>query len=698
MKPARWAALAGSVGLAVSFAAAVTSSATASAKPLPPRVTLSGSIAPAQARSHPDGTVAASSSFGFDLVLSLRNAAGAQAFVKAVSNPGSAQFHHYLSDAQWSSRFGPTKAEVSKAEAWLRSAGFSVTSVPKDRLYVAAQGTANGVEHAFGVQLGYYKVNGKRVRLAKGNLSIPSSLAGTISGVAGVNEDVATTGLSQAATQAATHATARATATQEPGPPAGFANPEPCSNYWGQKTDTADSTSLYAPYKGPLPYDICGYKPAQMRAAYGLAGSVAKGNDGSGVTIAVVDAYDSPTLLSDAQEYFTLNDPSHPLQTSQFFNVEPSNINNVALCGGNGWYPEQALDVESEHTMAPGANIEFVGAQNCLDTGLLSALQTAVTSGASVVSDSWGDTLGDLLTDAATKTAFDNTFMMADSTGVSVLFSSGDDGDNFADFGLDAPNYPASSPYITAVGGTTLEIGAGNKVQGDYGWSTAKQLMCGPVTAKNCGSATTPEGSLAFQAGGGGGTSYYYAEPYYQDGVVPSDLALRNEAITGGPARVEPDISMDADAQSGLLIGLTQQFPNGTYYAQFKEGGTSLASPLLAGVIADADQAAGGPLGFLNPVLYNSYTKTPAAFNDIVPPASPLSTAVIRVDYANTQDASDGYLVSVRAITYEGPETYCDGTGNCATRDVTLTTAKGYDSLTGLGTIGSNFISAMKKF
>jgi subtilase family serine protease len=696
MKPARWAALAGSVGLAVSFAAAVTPSASASAKPLPARISLRGSMAPAVARSHPDGAVSASSSFGFDLVLSLRNTAGAQAFVKAVSEPGSAQFHHYLSDAQWSARFGPTRAEVAKAESWLRSAGFSVTSVPRDRLYVAAQGTAKGVEHAFGVQLGYYKVNGKRVRLATGNLSIPSSMAGTVTGVMGVNEEVATTDLSQVS-----HAPAHVTAspTQEPGPPAGFANPEPCSAYWGQKTDTADSTQLYAPYKGPLPYDICGYKSAQLRGAYGLAGSVAKGDDGSGVTMAIVDAYDSPTLLSDAQEYFTLNDPSHPLQSSQFTNVEPAKVTNVSLCGGSGWYPEQALDVESSHSMAPGANVEFVGAESCLNTDLLNALQTAVTSGASVVSDSWGDDVGDLLDDAATKTVYDNTFMMADSTGVSVLFSSGDDGDNFADFGLDAANYPPSSPYITAVGGTTLEVGAHNTALAQYGWSTGKQLLCGPVTAKNCGSATTPEGSLAFQSGGGGGTSYYYTQPYYQAGIVPSALALRNEAVNGPvPYRVEPDISMDADAQSGFLIGFTQAFPNGTYYAQFKEGGTSLASPLLAGVIADADQAAGSSLGFLNPELYSSYTKSSWAFNDIVPQASPLSTAVIRVDYANTQDASDGYLVSMRTITYAGPETYCDGTGNCATRNVTLTTGKGYDSLTGLGSIGSKFIAAMKKF
>src|SRR5208282_1231253 len=156
---------------------------------------------------------------------------------------------------------------------------------------------------------------------------------------------------------------------------------------------------------------------------------------------------------------------------------------------------------------------------------------------------------------------------------------------------------------------------------------------------------------------------YYYTQPYYQAPVVPAALALRNQALFGPvPLRVEPDISMDADAQTGMLIGLTQTFPDGVYYDQFKEGGTSLASPLLAGVVADADQAAGVSLGFLNPTLYKAYSEYPTTFNDIVPPASPLSAAVIRVDYANTVDNSKGYVVSLRVIDYQGPETYCDGT------------------------------------
>ena len=680
MKAARWWALIGSTGLTVSLMAAMAVPAIASPAAPASRTPLHGSLTPTQARSHPAGSVAAASPVSFDLVLSLQNASGAQAFLRAVSSPGSATFHHYLTDAQWASQFGPTQAEVAVAESWLHQEGFTVGSVPQDRLYVPASGSAKSVQQAFGTTFGYYMVSGHKVRLAKSTLTIPSSLAGVVSNVVGVNQNVMAT-------------------SQEPAPPAGFRNPQPCSAYWGQKIDTKDSAKLYAPYTAPLPYDICGYKPAQLRGAYNLAGSVASGNDGSGVGIAIVDAYDSPTLLSDAQTYSRLNDPTHPLNSDQFNNLPPATVDDEAECAASGWFDEQALDVEASHSMAPGANITYVGAQDCLDASLLAAVNTAITSGASVVTDSWGDPVGDLLEDLGTKTAFDNTFLLAGATGVSVLFSSGDDGDNFADFGLTSPDYPASSPFITAVGGTTLEVNKSNGRQAEYGWSTAKQVLCSPPKKTNCGSATTPTGTLAWQAGGGGGTSYTYTQPYYQAGIVPSALALRNEALFGPvPLRVVPDISMDADAQSGMLIGLTQTFPNGVYYDQFKEGGTSLASPLLAGVIADAVQAAGGPLGFLNPVIYKAYAQTPAAFNDTLPPAQPHSAAVIRVDYGNTVDASDGYIVSLRTINYAGPETYCDATGNCATRLVTLTTAPGFDSLTGLGSIGSKFIPTISKF
>jgi subtilase family serine protease len=685
-----WAALA-SVGLAVS--AATVASGTPASASTSGRAALSGSFTPASERSKPAGHVAAGSLVSFDLSLTLRDAAGAQAIVTAVSTPGSAQYRQYLTDAQWIARYAPTQASVAAAETWLRSQGFKVGKVPADRLFIPAQGSAAQVASAFGTTLGEYIVKGQHVRLASTPLSVPASISGVVAGVVGVNEEVATNTLSdQLASVPSTSATA------EPPPPAAFQNPQPCSTAFNARPDTADNGALYTPYTAPLNYDICGYKPQQLESAYGLAGSIAAGNNGKGVKLAIVDAYDSPTLLKDAQQYFNTNDPSIPLTKSQFTNIKPASVGNEATCGASGWYPEQALDVESSHTMAPGAHIIFVGADDCFDNSLLAAVNTAITSGASVVSDSWGDTLGDLLEDAAAKTAFDDTFQMADATGVSVLFSSGDSGDNFAISGLAVPDYPPTSPFITAVGGTTLEVGPGGNRAAEVGWSTGKQILCGPVAAKNCGSATTSEGAMAFNAGAGGGTSYTYLQPSYQAGVVPAALALRNENLFGPvPLRVEPDISMDADAQSGMLIGLTETFPSGVRYGQFKEGGTSLASPLLAGVIADTDQAAGGSVGFLNPTIYSVDVSHPAAFDDIVPPANPNTSAVIRVDYANTVNSADGYLVSLRVLDYQGTETYCDATGNCASRLVTLNTATGFDSITGIGTVGAQFIARVSK-
>jgi subtilase family serine protease len=685
-----WAALA-SVGLAVGAATVASGTPASASATVGGRAMLAGSLTPSSERSKPAGHVASGSQVKFDLVLNLRDAAGAAALVKAVSNPGSAQYRHYLTDAQWIARYAPTQASVASAETWLRSQGFKVGTVPADRLFIAASGSAAQVSAAFGTTLSVYSVNGHQLRLANSSLSVPASISGAVSGVVGVNEAMATNDLSQNFANVPAN-----TPTQEPAPPAAFKNPQPCSDYYGQKPDTTDKAALYAPYTNQN-YDICGYKPGQLQSAYGLSSQIAAGTDGSGVRIAIVDAYDAPTLLKDAQHYFNLNDPSHPLKSSQFKNDKPASVGNEDLCGASGWFAEQSLDVESSHAMAPGANITFVGAQDCFDSSLLAAENTAIGSGASVVSNSWGDVLGDLLVDIATKTAFDNTFELADATGVSILYSSGDAGDNFADFGIAAPDYPPSSPLVTAVGGTSLEVGATGNRAGEVGWSTGKSILCAGVSVKNCGSSTTPVTPLGFNAGGGVGTSYTYLQPSYQAGVVPDALALRNEALFGPqPLRVVPDISLDADAQTGMLIGLTETFPNGSvHYGQFKEGGTSLASPLLAGVVADADQAAGGSIGFLNPTLYSVDTKHPQAFRDILPPVHPNASAVIRVDFANTVDASSGYNVSLRVLDYEGLETYCDATGNCASRDVSVWAAPGFDGITGIGSVGAQFVKLM---
>src|SRR5215469_8568238 len=191
MKAARIWAIAGSVGLAVSFAAAAAGQAAAKPRPVPNRVALHGSLTPAAERARPAGDVAGSSRFSFDLVLRLRNAAGAQKFVREVSTPHSRLFHKFLTRQQWIARYGPTNASIAAAKSWLRSQGFAVGLVPRTHLYVSASGTAAQVERAFGVTLGYYMVNGHRVRLANGTLSIPAGISGSVAGVVGVNQFIA---------------------------------------------------------------------------------------------------------------------------------------------------------------------------------------------------------------------------------------------------------------------------------------------------------------------------------------------------------------------------------------------------------------------------------------------------------------------------------------------------------------------------
>jgi subtilase family serine protease len=649
----------------------------------------------ARERSKPAGKVKAGSRIKFDMVLAMRHANQEARLGRQVSTPGSARYHHFLTDRQWEKRFSPRHARVHAARSWLSHHGFSVGHASKTHLFLPASGTARRIEHAFSTHLGYYRVTGHTVRLASGKLQVPGHIAGQVSGIVGVNQHVAVPQLATAG-----HATPASAgpADAEPPPPASFVNPQPCSSTWGQKSDTKDSPSLWAPYSAHQPYDICGYTPTQLRGAYGINTDLSNGISGKGVNIAIVDAYDSPTLFADAHKYSMLNDPSHPLASSQFVDDNPGSVDQEAACAASGWFAEQALDVESSHAMAPGAKITFVGAEDCFDNSLLSAEETAVTSGASAVSNSWGDALGDIFEDSATRTAYDDLFGMAADTGVSVLYSTGDDGDNFADFGIDAPDYPASSPLVTAVGGTSLKVDSSNNRLAEYGWSTGKQVLCTGVPTTNCGSSTTPAGPLLWNAGDGVGTSYTYLQPSYQAKAVPNDLATRNSALFGTtPTRVIPDISMDADAQTGMLIGLHETFPDGSsQYGQFKEGGTSLATPLLAGVVADADQAAGGSVGFLNPTLYKIY-KEHGAVKDIMPPPNPNSASTVRVDFANTQDASDGYTVSLRVLDYEGPETYCDGTGNCATRNVTVHANKGYDGLTGLGSPGLSFVTDLGK-
>ena len=655
------------------------------------RTTLGSSAAPAKARTHRVGSVSKSSQVAFDLVLNMRDRSGAIALLHAVSTPGSSSYRHFVTGAQWEARFSPTKAQVASAEKWLRSQGLKVAGVSPDRLTISASGTAGQVERAFGTSLAMYRLAGHTVRLASRNLSIPASLAGTVGGAMGVSEVLA-----QPAAGGSTAAPAerKGSPPNYPPPPAAFITAPPCGSYYAAKKTTVKPPFGHG-YPKTMPDVVCGYKPAQFRSAYGVSAS----QTGAGARVAIVDAYDSATINQDATTYFQKNDPGDPFSTANFTQIDNAPFNDQTECGASGWLTEQAIDVEIVHSMATDAHILFVGAKNCLNTGLYQADdEVVVDKAAGVVTNSWADPAGDVLDSTSDRKAFDDLFIEAGDKGIGFQYSTGDDGDNFNLVGISAPSYPSDSPYVTGVGGTTLKIDKSGQRVGELGWSTGRAFMCSKnavgvlpgCTKKNIGHWLP----AAADGESGGYTSYNYAQPSYQAGIVPSSLSERNSPVVGPtPMRVIPDISADADPGTGLLIGLTQTFPNGsTHYSQTRYGGTSLASPLLAGIVADIDGMAGHSIGFLNPTIYALDKSEPSAIEDILPEKGKQSN--FRRDHASAiVPGVKGYFTQVRELYYPGPEVYCDGTGNCATRPDTLSAAKGFDSLTGLGAPGFNFLA-----
>ncbi len=338
--------------LCLATVSGVVGASAAGAASTPRRTVLAGSVVSAKARQRPVGAVAGSARVDFALVLKLRKAAAAAALVRAVSTPGSPSYRHYLSTAQWESRFSPAASQVASARKWLAGAGFRVGSVSKDRITVSASGTAAQVERAFGTKLENFKLNGRTVRLATKELSVPASLGRSVIGAMGVNQNVATPDAA-----AATASPAPATNPFPPAPAAFITSP-PCGTYYGQKVATV-RPPFGQGYPDKVPYQVCGYKPGQFRSAY----NVTSANTGKGVTVAIIDAYGSATIRSDATTYFARNDAGNPFSNAGFSQRLALPFNNQTLCGASGWLTEQAIDVEAVHSTAPDAHILYVGAQ-----------------------------------------------------------------------------------------------------------------------------------------------------------------------------------------------------------------------------------------------------------------------------------------------------------------------------------------------
>jgi subtilase family serine protease len=599
------------------------------------RSTLHGS-APAWANSNnftgpadPQGDV------GFRVYLGWKNSDAAIALARSVSDPSSPSYRQYLTAAQFRQEFSPSQSDVLAVQNWLRSQGFSIVYTPTNNHYISAEGTVAQAQTAFSTKFGMYKVNGKSVRSPSGDVSIPASLATLVSGVIGLDDSavfVTTDHIVDAP------------------PTGGFRNAPPLSSYWAE---------LISPYAYPMGFtdiaspptsswSVKGYTPAQIKGAYGISGTY----DGAGQTVAIIDAYASPTILQDVNQW-SKNRGLPTMTPAQLIQIVPPGTyrrpNNPAQ-DPSGWYSEETLDVEAVHGMAPAAKIVFIGAPNAyrdMDEALNFVVDRQL---AHIVTNSYGYPT-ELLPPGYVK-PFEDTLIQAAAEGIGVYFSSGDNGDETARFGFATPDWPAASPWVTSVGGTSLGVDSSNNRALETGWGTSTYA---------CDTTTLVCTRSSWLYGAGGGVSQLFAEPSYQ-----SDAGL---VLTG---RGEPDVAALGDPQTGLLIGQTQTFPDGTYYDEYRVGGTSLSSPIFAGLMALLDQKDGTPHGFANPLFYAN----PGAFYDVLS----VKTAVARRNFVNGVDSSSGTADFLR--------TFDDYSGS-----PTQYTGPGWDNVTGLGTPSSSFLS-----
>jgi uncharacterized repeat protein (TIGR03803 family) len=312
-----------------------------------------------------------------------------------------------------------------------------------------------------------------------------------------------------------------------------------------------------------------GLTPAQVRHAYGIDqvtfGSVT--GDGTGQTIAIVDAYDDPTASADLHNFdlaFGLPDPPsfkkvNETGGSSLPGTDPAGKDN------DDWEIEESLDIEWAHATAPSANIVLIEA-NADPMAAVSYARTV--SGVVAVSMSWGSL-------ESSGEGDDGEFTTPTGHGgITFLAATGDYG---------APGgYPAYSPNVVAVGGTTLNVGSSGDYESEFGWSGS---------------------------GGGVSTYEYEAQPAFQNGAVTQS----------NTQRTIPDVAFDANPNSGVPVYDSYDFGTSTPWVM--EGGTSLSCPCWAGIIAIADQgralAGRGSLDGATQTLPRLYALAETDFNDI---------------------------------------------------------------------------------
>ncbi len=549
------------------------------------RVPLPSGIGTFTKKSRMITRAAAEQPVALSIGLSLRNQAELDAFLQQVSTPGTPLFHHYLNSQTFAALYGPSPAEETTVSNFLRAQGFKITRTYANHLLIDAVGTVAQAEQTFQVQIDNYQAsNGRRFFANEADPSLPANLAPFVASVAGLDDVV------QYGRAPTTPGTAAATLGTNQ---AGIACPQP-----GAATVPTS------------------YTPQQIASAYDFNALYNAGNLGEGQTIGLLelDGY-SPQDIA--------------IYTS-CFGGKYTNIQTIPIDGFGGTPGPNAAEVELDMEMVLGlaprlASLRVYEAANSL-AAYNDAWARIVADDVPVVSTSWVfcEEGPGMTSEVKQESVF---FQAAAAQGQTIVAASGDLGATGCyDPRTKTNTYPsvddpASQPYVTGVGGTTLRINADNTYQSEQVWNDR----------------------VIQNGASGGGVSQVWRMPSWQQGPGVAN------AYTNGYREV-PDVSVNADPQTGydVYCSAGNCAYNGGWMVM---GGTSAAAPVWAAMVALANEAAIKAntfvMGFLNPSLYDiSYgaagTSYASAFHDVVPVTGGVNTNDY-VDSGNTYPATSMY-------------------------------------------------------
>lgn len=538
-----------------------------------PSVTFPGTVSPLVAQSHRIGAADPNRRVSLTIGLRPSNTQALINYAQAVSDPKSAAYHHYASSAQITSAFGPTLAEQNAVLQFLQSSGFTITQTYSHRLLIGFSGTLGQVEQTFHIAISNYAAPDGRVYYANASEpTLPASIAGMVQSISGLNDALQRS-----------H------------------SPQPMNAV--SKTASAGANGVSCPVTVANTFNKPYYTPPQIAHAYNLDAMYSAGWQGQGQTMALfeLDTFN----INDLRYYEACYGHSHaPVQ------VITTGNNPVPT---NAGVLEVELDAELALSTAPQLGLlKIYEAAN--DSADYNAEWARIIQDAPpVVSTSWGACEQNTgLQEAQQENIF---FAEAAAQGQTIFAASGDSGSAGCSNNTPPSNVlnvvdPASQPFVTGVGGTSLSTDPwGTNGNGDY---------------NDEGAWVAPQNN--YRGATGGGISQFWTMPAWQQGqgITPYETNTPCNAASGTYCRVVPDVALNAAVYGGYPIfcsvAAAQCKSSGAWYVV---GGTSAAAPMWAAWMALVNQMSlrqdGFNLGFVNPLLYQVFNSSSAP-NDLHTP------------------------------------------------------------------------------